>query len=163
MSERTDQITRSGDADVRSDGGFDGGVVDDPPGGGDVVQESDENSGLREYFSPRAFLVALVGLAVLAGIGRTVVPFVSGVGGLAGGFAGAFLIGLLSSEARYVETGLASAILGAVSVVPGVMAIRFGMDSLVKIGAIGATIGLVVALVGVYLGRDLRAGVTKDV
>jgi hypothetical protein len=156
MSERTDQITRDGDAD--DDGGID-------PVGGDAVEDADTDAGgrFRGHFSPRAFLGVLVGLAVLAAIGRSVVPFVSGLGGIAGAFVGAFLVGLLSGEARYVETGVAAALLGAVSAVPGVMAFGFGLNSLAKIAAVGAGIGLVVALVGVYFGRDLRAGVTKDV
>jgi len=172
MSERTDQLTTeaSSDDDVRRDGGgFDSGFDDDLLGGstdearssGDA--DADDESRLAGYFSPKVFLGILVGLAVLSGVGRSVVPIVSGLGGVLGAFAGAFLVGLVSSKRRYGETGAAGAVLGAVSAVPGFIAFGLGLQSVATIAAVGGAVGLIVGLLGVYFGRDLRDGLSKDI
>jgi len=175
MSERTEQLTSaaSSDDDVRrdgggfDDGGFDDDFSDDLLGGSDAERgpapDADDGSGLSGYFSPKAFLGALVGLAILAAVGRSVVPIVSGLGGLLGAFAGAFLVGLISSKRRYAETGTAGALLGAISAIPGFIAFGLGIQSVATIAAIGGAVGLVVALLGVYFGRDLRDGLSKDI
>lgn len=174
MSERTDQLSAEASPDHRpdggfddeefGDGGFDSGVDDDLLGGSEP--ETDAASGssrLGGYFSPKAFLGILVGLAVVAGVGRSVVPVVSGIGGVLGAFAGAFLIGLISSKRRYAETGVAAGLLGAISAIPGFVAFGLGLQSIATIAAVGAAVGLVVALLGVYFGRDLRKGLTQDI
>lgn len=173
MSERTDQLTSeaSSDDDVRRDGGYEGGFDDDFNddllGGSDAesgpATDADDESRLAGYFSPKAFLGALVGLAILAGVGRSVVPIVSGIGGLLGAFAGAFLVGLVSSKRRYAETGAAGALLGAISAVPGFIAFGLGIQSVATIAAVGGLVGLVIGLLGVYFGRDLRQGLSKDI
>lgn len=170
MSERTEQLTSeaSSDDDVRPDGGgFDDDFSDDLLGGSDAdrgpATDADDGSRLSGYFSPKAFLGALVGLAILAAVGRSIVPVVSGIGGLLGAFAGAFLVGLVSSKRRYAETGAAAALLGAISAVPGFIAFGLGIQSVATIAAIGGAVGLVVALLGVYFGRDLRDGLSKDI
>jgi len=169
MSERTDQLTSesSSDDDVRRDGGYDDSFDDDLLGGSDAERgpatDADDGSRLSGYFSPKAFLGALVGLAILAGVGRSVVPIVSGIGGVLGAFAGAFLVGLVSSKRRYAETGAAGALLGAISAIPGFIAFGLGIQSVATIAAIGGAVGLVVALLGVYFGRDLRDGLSRDI
>lgn len=174
MSERTEQRTsEASDDDVRrpdggfDDSGFDDDFSDDLLGGSDAdrgpATDADDGSRLSGYFSPKAFLGALVGLAILAGVGRSVVPVVSGIGGLLGAFAGAFLVGLVSSKRRYAETGAAAALLGAISAVPGFIAFGLGLQSVATIAAVGGAVGLVVALLGVYFGRDLRDGLSKDI
>ena len=178
MSERTDQLTTeaSSDDDVRRDGGersssnrgFDGGGFDDDLLGGSDAEsgstaDADDESRLAGYFSPKMFLGILVGLAVLSGVGRSVVPIVSGLGGVLGAFAGAFLVGLVSSKRRYGETGAAGAVLGAVSAVPGFIAFGLGLQSVATIAAVGGAVGLIVGLLGVYFGRDLRDGLSKDI
>ena len=91
---------------------------------------------------------------------------------LAGGgvFFAAFVIGLALSARRYVETGVAGAAAGATVAVANVLGVGFlpiGIDYLQQWGlpllAVGGGIGLVVALLGHYFGRDLRAGLTADV
>jgi len=173
MSERTEQRTSEASSDdVRRDGGFDDSSFDDDfsddlLGGSDAERgpatDADDESRLSGYFSPKAFLGALVGLAILAGVGRSVVPVVSGIGGLLGAFAGAFFVGLVSSKRRYAETGVAGALLGAISAIPGFIAFGLGLQSVATIAAIGGAVGLIVALLGVYFGRDLRDGLSRDI
>ncbi|SNZ17315.1 hypothetical protein SAMN06269185_2981 [Natronoarchaeum philippinense] len=169
MSERTDQLSAEASSDDDAAGGrsFDTGIDDSLLGGTDAKAEpaddDAEGSRLGGYFSIRTFLVLLVGLAVLSGIGRSIVPIVSGLGSLLGAFAGAFLVGLISSKRRYAETGLAAALLGAFSAIPGFVTFGLGLQSVAMIAAVGGGIGLVVALLGVYFGRDLRDGLTRDI
>ena len=170
MSERTDQLSAEASSDDDAAGGrsFDTGIDDSLLGETDAKAEpadddDAEGSRLGGYFSIRTFLVLLVGLAVFSGIGRSIVPIVSGLGSLLGAFAGAFLVGLISSKRRYAETGLAAALLGAFSAIPGFVTFGLGLQSVAMIAAVGGGIGLVVALLGVYFGRDLRDGLTKDI
>ena len=140
----------NGASDARDDGGR-GGV-----GGG--------------WFSAKAFALSLA--AVAAGVfAGGAIPLIGGTVGSAGGvFLAAFLIGLALSARRYVETGLAGAAAGALVAVTNVLNVGFlpiGLDYLGQWGlpllAVGGGLGLVVALLGHYFGRDLRAGLTADV
>ncbi|WP_280585249.1 hypothetical protein [Halorubrum sp. Boch-26] len=122
------------------------------------------------WFSAKAFALSLVAVAAGVFVGGAI-PLIGGTIGSAGGvFLAAFLIGLALSSRRYVETGLAGAGAGATVAVMNVLGVGFlpiGIDYLQQWGlpllAVGGGLGLVVALLGHYLGRDLRAGVTADV
>lgn len=120
---------------------------------------TDDGGGIRarigRYFSGRWFLGALVAMVLFAGVGRTFVPIVGGPVGLA---AGAFLVGLVSGDRRYLETVVAGVALGALAAVAGSVTIAFATGTLLRVAAIGAGGGLVVSLVGYYFGRDLRGG-----
>lgn len=122
------------------------------------------------WFSGKAFALALV--AVAAGVfAGGAIPLIGGTVGSAGGvFLAAFAIGLALSARRYVETGAAGAAAGALVAVTNVLNVGFlpiGVDYLQQWGlsllAVGGGLGLVVALLGHYFGRDLRAGLTQDV
>jgi len=119
----------------------------------------DSDGGVRarigRYFSSRWFLGALVTMVLFAGVGRTFVPIAGGPVGLA---AGAFLVGLLSGERRYLETVVAGVVLGGLAAVAGSVTIAFATGTLLRVAAIGGGGGLVVSLVGYYFGRDLRGG-----
>jgi len=99
------------------------------------------------------------------------IPLIGGtVGPALGVLLGAFLVGLLFSARKYVETGIAGALAGAGTAVTSVLGIGFlpiGIDYLSEWGlpllAVGGGLGLLLSLVGHYFGRDLRAGVTSDV
>ncbi len=112
-------------------------------------------------------LLVLGGGSVLGGF----VPLIGGsVGRLAGVAAGAFLIGAVAARRRYVETALAGAGVGAASTLLSVLSVgflpvgvRFLQDYGVGLVGVGATLGALVALIGAYFGRDLRAGLTADV
>ena len=122
------------------------------------------------WFSAKAFALSLVAVAVGVFVGGAI-PLIGGTIGSAGGvFLAAFLIGLALSARRYVETGLAGAAAGALVAVTNVLGVGFlpiGIDYLQQWGlpllAVGGGLGLVVALLGHYFGRDLRAGLTADI
>jgi hypothetical protein len=111
------------------------------------------------YFSPKEY-VALVGVlsaSLLAG--ATVLPI---AGRMIGMFAAAFAVGLLASKRRYLEVGAAGVSVGGVGAVLN-HAFIAAAGSGQRIVAVGATVGLLAALVGYYFGRDLRDGLSRDV
>ena len=122
------------------------------------------------WFSGKAFALALVTVAVGVFVGG-LIPLIGGTIGTAGGvFVAAFLLGLVLSARRYVETGIAGAAAGAASAVTSVLGVGFlpiGIDYLSQWGlplvAVGGGVGLALALLGHYFGRDLRAGLSRDV
>lgn len=122
------------------------------------------------WFSAKAFVVALVAVAVGVFAGGAI-PLIGGTIGSAGGvFLAAFLVGLALSTRRYVETGIAGTAAGAGTAVTSVLGVGFlpiGIDYLQQWGlsllVVGAGVGLVVALLGHYFGRDLRAGLTGEI
>jgi len=121
------------------------------------------------WFSAKAFALALAVVAVATFLVGAV-PLVGGaIGSVGGVFLAAFAFGTISSSQRYVETGLAGALAGAGTAVTSVLGVGFlpiGLDYLGQWGpsllAVGGGLGLAVALLGHYLGRDLRAGLTAD-
>ncbi|EMA64481.1 hypothetical protein C470_00776 [Halorubrum distributum JCM 13561] len=122
------------------------------------------------WFSAKAFGLALVTVAVGVFVG-SLIPLIGGTVGTAGGvFLAAFLLGLVLSTRRYVETGIAGGAAGAASAVTSVLGVGFlpiGIDYLSQWGlplvAVGGGVGLVLALLGHYFGRDLRAGLSQDI
>ena len=140
---------------------------------GEAVAAGGEGSRVGmsgRWFSGKAFALSLV--AVAAGVfAGGAIPLIGGTIGSAGGvFLAAFAIGLALSARRYVETGVAGAAAGALVAVTNVLNVGFlpiGVDYLQQWGlsllAVGGGLGLVVALLGHYFGRDLRAGLTQDV
>ena len=156
MTERTDQLTRSSD-DVSVDEPID--AADASAGGLDAAaQRGDETGSARQWFSPRFFLLSAVLLAV-ALVGGSTVPVFGRPLGL---FVVAFALGLVSSERRYAEVGLAGVAVGGVGSL-----LRNAVLTLTGVGlplvAVSAVIGGVAALAGVYFGRDLRDGLTRDI
>ncbi|ELZ35548.1 hypothetical protein [Halorubrum tebenquichense] len=135
---------------------------------------SDEDAGRigvsGRWFSGKAFALALLAVAVGVFAG-SLIPLIGGTIGTAGGvFVAAFLFGLVASARRYAETGVAGAAAGAVSAVTSVLGVGFlpiGIDYLSQWGlplvAVGGGVGLLLALLGHYFGRDLRAGLSQDV
>ena len=122
------------------------------------------------WVSAKAFGLALVTVAVGVFVGG-LIPLIGGTIGTAGGvFLAAFLLGLVLSTRRYVETGIAGGAAGAASAVTSVLGVGFlpiGIDYLSQWGlplvAVGGGVGLVLALLGHYFGRDLRAGLSQDI
>ncbi|SDX81536.1 hypothetical protein [Halopenitus persicus] len=121
-------------------------------------------------FAVRAFAVAAVALGVGGFLGG-LVPIVGGTLGRAVGVAGAaFLLGALLADRRYVETALAGIVVGAATSLLGLLTVGFlpvGVRFLgeygVGVAGFGALLGLVLAVVGYYFGRDLRDGLTREV
>ncbi|MFC7214141.1 DUF456 domain-containing protein [Saliphagus sp. GCM10025334] len=113
------------------------------------------------YFSLRSLLAVFLTLGFGMVAGGIVLPF-SGVGRLLGLFAMAFVIGLATSRRRYLETCLGGAGIGALGVLLD-FAIFLPTDSGRYLLAIGAGAGLLASVIGYYFGRDLRAGLVRDV
>jgi len=134
-------------------------------------EESDDDGGrsfprvriTSRLFSPRGFVLAL--LAAAGGLAAgSVVPLVPGAG-LLGVALGTFLLGAVGSRRRYVECGLAGAVVAGLSLVltsTNLVMLAALRDLGPQLAVIGAGGGLIASLVGHYLGRDLRAGLTAD-
>lgn len=113
------------------------------------------------WFSVKAFLVALA-LAAAGVLAGGSIPVVGGFGGLVGVFVAGILLGLVGNGRRYVEVGTAgAAVAGASALLDhiGWALVGIGLPLVV----VGAGAGLVAGVLGHYLGRDLRAGLAKDI
>lgn len=131
-------------------------------------RSADPDATRGGWFSPKAFALALLLSLVGAGLGGSV-PLVGFVGRFVGLFLAAFVVGVVASHRRYVETGLAGALLVGGSFALSLLSIGVlpvGYHYLQRFGPAwalaGAGLGLVVSLVGHYFGRDLRAGFTRE-
>ncbi|WP_435552211.1 DUF456 domain-containing protein [Natrinema sp. CGMCC1.2065] len=114
---------------------------------------------LGRYFSPKEYLalVALLGVGLVGG--STVLPV---AGRLIGMFGVAFLVGLVASKRRYLEVGIAGVSVGGIAAVLN-NAVLAAVGSGQSLVAVGATVGLLAAVVGYYFGRDLRDGLARDI
>ncbi|WP_029601463.1 hypothetical protein [Natronobacterium lacisalsi] len=148
--------------------------LDPGPSAAEPATDSDSSSVLSRFvpslprpgpisrgdlFSPKAFLalVLLIGTGLLAG--GTVIPV---AGRLIGMFAVAFLVGLLASKRRYLEMAAAGVLSsGLVTLVTDPLLAVAGNTQILL--AVGATAGLATTVIGYYFGRDLRAGLSRDV
>jgi hypothetical protein len=111
-------------------------------------------------FSPRRFLGTFAAAGVGLLVAGAVVPSVVPLGGLLGVFAATFALGLAGWR-RYVEAGLAGGAVAGVALLLGHPVISM-VGAGAPLTAFGAGTGAAVALLGHYLGRDLRAGLTRD-
>jgi len=183
MAERTEERTRdreSGSDASWTDVDVEGLLAEaenkgDPQSVGSTPAESAEGERgslrdrLRErregLLSLRVFVLVLV-LAVGGGLVGGSIPFLSTVAGAIAVFATGFVVGLAIDGRHYAETGLAGAGAAIVSLLLSnsqfvfLAALR---DFALQFGVIGAGTGLLVALLGHYFGRDLRAGLTQDI
>jgi len=119
-------------------------------------------SRLGQLFSVRTFGTALVASIVAAiGIGF-VIPFVDTLGALAGIFAVGLGFGLVGERRQYLEVGLAGGATAALGAVTEFLVVALaGRGDLVVLFGVGS--GLLAAVIGHYVGRDLRDGLTRDV
>jgi len=124
---------------------------------------------LSGLFSLKAFLLsaALIGVGV---VGGGVIPIVGTLGSLAGLFVAAFVVGLIASERRYLETAVAGGLIVGASFAlsllsTGVLPVgmRFFREYGLAFGGVGVGIGALLAVVGHYFGRDLRDGLTQEI
>lgn len=120
-------------------------------------------------FSLRVFLGSLL----LAVVGMTLggaVPLVGFAGRIVGLFVVGFLVGLLAEHRRYLEVGMAGGVASGLGFLLSTLGSAFlpvAADLLAEYGVAiaggGALAGVVVTVIGHYFGRDLRAGVTREV
>ena len=92
------------------------------------------------------------------------------IGRFVGLFAVACATGLIGSRSRYLEVGVAGAVAAGVTFLLGTLtsifapvAVQVLADYGVAIVGVGTGAGLLVSIVGHYFGRDLRAGLTRDI
>jgi len=167
MAERDRQIepeedTTGGTVDVDD-------LLEEPPRSETADSGSGTGSGIGSRARERAQTVAtgrslVVSLALVAAsallIGG-VLPLGS-VGNLLGIALGALLYGVGASRRHYTESTLAGTAVGGVLALLGNLVL-----SLTGIGvpliAVGAVGGGLAGLIGHYLGRDLRDGLTREV
>jgi hypothetical protein len=119
---------------------------------------------LRRLFSPRVFVLALA-LSVVGVVAGGAIPVVGVVGRFLGIAVAAFALAFLASGRRYAEAGVAGAVAAGAGFVLGALdatLLPVVADYGVQIAGIGTTTGFAAALVGHYLGRDLRAGLSRD-
>ncbi len=151
MSERSEQRERPTTA-----------IDDDLVGEFTDDDSASESSADDRRFSRDSLLktgvMTVAGLAIPAVVASAVVPLVGGPIGL---FAGAFLLGLLSGIG-YLPAGTVGAGLGVAGVLGGNMleAMAFGAGP--QLALVGAAAGLVLSALGLYFGRDLKAGLTQE-
>ncbi|WP_415379724.1 hypothetical protein [Halosimplex sp. TS25] len=178
-----DELGVDVDALTSDVGGASDGSTSDDAGSSAAGSESASGPGLLSRLTPSlsrpslslpslapnvpsvgSFLLALV--AVVGGmLAGSAVPLVGSIAGVAGIFLGAFLLGLASGQRRYFPVAVAGAAAAVISVMSGAF-VRFALLSdvgLTQFAAVGATTGILVALLGHYFGRDLRDGLTRDV
>lgn len=164
MAERTEERTR--DVDVQS--GSDLGETEAVSAETDVaVGESitdtptaTDAASTGSYFSLRALLYAFgaVGGGMVLGGVIPLLPFTEMLGIALGGF----VYGLLASQRRYLELAVAGGVSGGLTVVLSLLPqLAAGLNG-TRLFAIAGAIGLVLSVAGHYFGRDLRAGLTKD-
>lgn len=113
-------------------------------------------------FSPRSFLVALA-LSVVGLMLAGAVPLVQGpVAALLGVFGAGFVLGAARERRAYLEVALAGAGTAAVATLLRHLLVVAVGDIGAPLAAFTGGAGLLAAVGGHYLGRDLRAGLTRD-
>ena len=171
LDDLLDDDLAGGEGDSDADAGAGGVATPESTAGSEAGSGDAGRIGASgRWFSAKAFGLALVTVAVGVFVG-SLIPLIGGTVGTAGGvFLAAFLLGIVLSTRRYAETGVVGAAAGATSAVTSVLGVGFlpiGIDYLSQWGlplvAVGGGVGLVLALLGHYFGRDLRAGLSRDV
>jgi hypothetical protein len=132
----------------------------------ETATDRDRERGLRgrvrsraaALFSVRTFLLALA-LATVAVVAGNAVPLVGAVGGVLGVAGAGFVLGVAGVRA-YPEVAAAGLLSVGAATLLDFLLVAFVAGSAVV--AVGAGAGTMAAVVGHYLGRDLRAGFTRD-
>lgn len=160
MAKQTDQQTR--DEEPLEE--FTGGGLDDLEDR--LGEESDTQSSpgirdrIRSRLSIRSLVVTALALGVPAAIASSFVPLIGGPLGLVGG---AFLLGAVAPSRSYTEVGSVGAILGAFGALAGDLTFAVAADAIITLAVVGALAGSVIAVLGLYFGRDLRDGLTREI
>lgn len=141
---------------------------------GTTEQHTDTSGGLRARvpspslprpslprFTLRGFGLSLV-VCTAAFLAAGVVVPLGGVAGLVGVLTAGFLLGLLG-RGYYLELAVAGAGTAAVGSLLDQLLLAAAADIAAPLTVIGGTAGLLAAVLGCYLGRDLRAGLTRSI
>jgi hypothetical protein len=116
-----------------------------------------------ELFSTRWFTVSLVATAASLLLGGMVIPILGQFGAYIALFAVMFVLGLVSSESHYVEVGLAAGLVSGAFALLRNVTFAFASGTTFNLVLFGGGIGLVAGVLGHYFGRDLKAGLGRDV
>lgn len=115
-----------------------------------------------ELFSKWSFGFALVATLVGFSAGTFLLPL-GPLGGALGVLAAAFLFGLLNPRRAYLEATVVFALVGGLAAFFTNLTVAAATGRGVPIFVVGAAIALVAGLVGYYFGRDLRAGLAREI
>ncbi|ELZ32834.1 hypothetical protein C474_06160 [Halogeometricum pallidum JCM 14848] len=164
--QRTDERDPS-TVDVQSDA--DAGVQGRPGAERSPNAAGSAGGSDSALFAPKAFLGILVASFAGAVLGGGI-PVVGLFGRFLGLLAVGFAVGLLSGRRRYLEVGVAGAVVSALLLVLSTMFslfAPFAIDLVARYGlaiaGVGAGAGLLASVVGHYFGRDLRDGLTREI
>ena len=172
MSKSLEELRELADRDV---GGADADPDSEPDDSSPDSRLKRNRGGLLGH-SPvtlRGFLVAFV-VCVAGFVVGGAIPLVGGLLRYLGLVAAGFLIGLVRKRRSYLEVGAAGALSATgvflLSVLTG-GGLLLGTNLVAEVGlsaaaagiGVGVGVGFVLSLVGYYLGRDLRDGLTRDV
>lgn len=113
-----------------------------------------------KFVSGRALVLSLVLVVVGILLVGGALPLGT-LGDLFGIVVAAFLYGVAAEARHYVETALAGAVAGGGSALLGNLVLSL-LGAGIPMVALGAVAGALAALLGHYLGRDLRDGLTRD-
>ncbi len=168
--QRSDDVTTVSDeigADERESSGSTTAstkAAEHAPAAGDDT----ETRQFGDFFSLKAVLFSMVLIAVGVVVGGAV-PLVGAIGSLAGVFVATFLVGLVVSQRRYLETavaggGVVGASFAASLLTTGALPVgwHFFQQYGLAFAGLGVGLGAILAVVGHYFGRDLRDGLTQD-
>jgi len=138
-----------------------GGSLDGSAASAPTAKTKDLRSRATDRSSDavRGLVVALVGVALLWVIATAVLPG-GALAGFVGLLAGGFAFGLLGRR-RYVALGLAGGAVGAGAALLDFLTISL-LGAAPLVVAAGAGGGLLATVLGHFLGRDLRDGLTRD-
>jgi hypothetical protein len=119
---------------------------------------------LGRLFGPKVFLLA-IGLSVVGLVLGGSVPVVGVVGRYLGIALAGFVLAFAVSGRRYAEAGLAGAITAGIGVILSAVDAVFLpvlADYGIQIAGVGTALGFAAAVLGHYFGRDLRAGLRRE-
>lgn len=133
----------------------------DPTVGGGQSSSRLKDGALSAVPSARGALIATVvsGVGMLAG---GLVPFIGGVTGLLGIGIGGFLLGMID-EGRYVDVAIGGGVTAAAALFLGRLTLSVAGGFAVPLALLGGVLGVLAAVVGLYFGRDLRNGVSREI
>lgn len=118
-------------------------------------------SAAGRVFSPTVFAVSLLVAVAGAFLAGGAIPFLGGLGSLVGVFAAGAVVGWWRGRAHYLEVGAAGA--GAVAVASLLNQFVFVLLGIgLPLVLVGAGAGFLTAIAGHYAGRDLKAGLTRE-
>lgn len=149
-------------------------VDEGDPAADTTEQTTDTSGGLRARvpspslpgpslprFTVRGLGISFV-VCVAAFLAAGVVIPLGGVAGLVGVLVAGFLLGLVD-RGHYLELAVAGAGTAAVGALLDQLLLAAATDVAAPLTVIGGTAGLLAAVLGCYLGRDLRAGLTQSI